>query len=164
MIVLVILLTGAAMYVELRLIRAVPLLERLVTVNPLVSLLWSVVLSLVLGSIFGAAGVIVMAAGVLSTALLQPYYSMRRRWRRIRESRDAGVVRSYASGRLGASIRPDARSLGSMATRVGLLALVIALRVFGGVLRLSAVIARSALPGLDRALRYMASERSRRSH
>lgn len=39
-----------------------------------VPIVFSMTLSVVLGTVFGAAGVIVMFAGVLSTVIVQPYY------------------------------------------------------------------------------------------
>ena len=80
----ILLLAGASLYVEIRLGRALPWLKRVFQANALTSLGCSLGLSLLLGAVFGAAGVMVFAAGVLSTAIIQPYYAFCRRWARVR--------------------------------------------------------------------------------
>jgi hypothetical protein len=71
-------LVAAAIYVEVRLINALPWLGRLLTRHRDLALFFSIGLSVLLGGLFGAAGVLVFAGGILSSVLVQPYYAARR--------------------------------------------------------------------------------------
>lgn len=89
MLAMIFILTGAAMFFEYKVVTSVPFVGRLfekkfinimgkdipVTMLPLV---FSLVLSLMLGALFGAAGLICFVAGLLSTLCMQPIYAMMR--------------------------------------------------------------------------------------
>ncbi|MDT5017103.1 MAG: hypothetical protein QOD39_3263 [Mycobacterium sp.] len=74
--VFVLALAGA--YIEVRLINAWPVLGRLLDHHRDAALVFSLLVSVALGMVFGAGGVIVFGAGVVSTVLVQPYYALRR--------------------------------------------------------------------------------------
>jgi len=63
-----------AAFLEIQLMRHMPWLRDLVCRYSIITIAISVALSIALGSLFGAAGVIVMIAGIGSTILTQPYY------------------------------------------------------------------------------------------
>jgi hypothetical protein len=71
------LLAAASVYVELKLVKSVPGLKKLVERFGLVGLAMSLALSVFLGGIFGAAGVTIMIAGMCSTAVTAPIYRLR---------------------------------------------------------------------------------------
>lgn len=68
-------LTSACVLFELILIGKSPKVRAVITKSPLFSLIFSLVLSWVIGLMFSAHGLIVLAAAVLSTVLTQPVYS-----------------------------------------------------------------------------------------
>jgi hypothetical protein len=65
-------------FLEFKLLKSVPLLGRLNKKSMFFGLALSVALSAGLGAVFGAAGVVVMIAGVLSTAMTEPVHGFRR--------------------------------------------------------------------------------------
>jgi len=65
---------------ELILIHKLPWLHKLCKKVPLVGLVFSFILSMFVGSVFGAVGIIVMIAGVISTVLTAPYYWIGGKW------------------------------------------------------------------------------------
>lgn len=77
MLAIVAFITAGAVYVEARILRSLPWLRRFLASHPLFALAFSLLLSLVLGSLFGAAGTMVFAAGVVSTVIMQPVYRVR---------------------------------------------------------------------------------------
>lgn len=77
MLFLIILLAGAGVWVEMKLVKEVPFAGQFLERYRLLSLGFSLALSIGLGSLFGAAGLIVFAAGILSTVAIQPWYAMR---------------------------------------------------------------------------------------
>ena len=73
------LLTIMSMFFEYELVKRIKAVKwLLVHCHPIVGLVFSCVLSVFLGSIFGAEGLTVMFAGVASTILMQPIYAMMR--------------------------------------------------------------------------------------
>lgn len=76
MLLLIFILASAGCYVEYKAIKTFPSLARLLARYRLASLGFSLVLSVMLGAAFGAAGLIVFAAGLCSTVMIQPVYAM----------------------------------------------------------------------------------------
>lgn len=93
MLALVVLLTLVGVYIEIRLVSAAPAwFGNFLTRHRDAALVLSILLSVVLGSLFGAAGMIVAAAGIASAVATQPWYVMRQngqldRLRSLREER-----------------------------------------------------------------------------
>jgi hypothetical protein len=78
----VILITGlvlglASIYLELKIVKSIPQLGWAVKKFAIVGVVFSLALSVVLGGIFGAAGIVVMIAGICSTATTAPIYKFR---------------------------------------------------------------------------------------
>lgn len=78
----VVLITGlvlglASIYLELKIVKSVPALGWAVKRFGIVGVVFSLFLSVVLGGIFGAAGIVVMIAGICSTATTAPVYKFR---------------------------------------------------------------------------------------
>lgn len=87
--------------VEVQLMERIPLLAAIITkLGPLGSLAFSLALSIFLGSIFGAAGLIAFIAGVSSTFLAQPYYVAKRngKWTAYQE-KYAGYKKTYSANK-----------------------------------------------------------------
>lgn len=61
-------------WLEIALVRHSRLLKALMNRMKMMRIVASIVLSIMLGTVFGAAGLVVMIAGVGSTMLTQPYY------------------------------------------------------------------------------------------
>lgn len=76
MLFLILVLAAAGVYVEMKAIKSVPWFGRFLARYRLASLGFSLGLSVLLGSFFGAAGLIVFGAGIVSTVMIQPYYAM----------------------------------------------------------------------------------------
>lgn len=73
-----ILLAIGSAFLEFKLVKSVPLLEKLNRKSLFFGLAFSIALSAVLGGIFGAAGVVVMLGGILSSAMTEPIWAFRR--------------------------------------------------------------------------------------
>lgn len=71
-----------AIIFEVKLVRTVPVLGRILSRSRGASLMFSLILSVLLGGFFGAAGLIVFVAAMLSTIAVQPYYFILRRFNR----------------------------------------------------------------------------------
>jgi hypothetical protein len=67
---LVVVLAMASMYIEYKLIMGFPRIGHFIGSRPYISLGFSLGLSVLLGMFFGAAGLIVMVAGIASTAVM----------------------------------------------------------------------------------------------
>lgn len=76
MFLLIIMLACAGTYVEMKAIASFPAFGRFVSKYRLASLAFSFGLSILLAIPFGAAGLMVFAAGLLSTVMIQPYYAL----------------------------------------------------------------------------------------
>jgi hypothetical protein len=74
-------LAGGSMYIEYYMVRNWKWFYKLMHSprSALISLFFSLFLSAVLGSVFGAEGMTVMFAGIVSTVMMQPVYSMMRK-------------------------------------------------------------------------------------
>lgn len=72
-------LAVASAYIEFKILKAVPLLGRWNRKSMAFGLVLSFAISAALGALFGAAGLVVMMAGVVSTALTEPVHEIRRR-------------------------------------------------------------------------------------
>lgn len=75
---LIMVLASAGCYVEIKLIATWPWFGNLVSRYRLASLAFSLGLSILIAIPFGATGLIVFAAGLVSTAMMQPYYALRK--------------------------------------------------------------------------------------
>ena len=75
---LVLLMAVISAIVEFRLIASVPGLKWLVTRFRYTGIVLSILLSWLLGAMFGAGGMIVFAASLLSTIFTDPYYAYKR--------------------------------------------------------------------------------------
>lgn len=73
----VLLAIGSA-FLEFKLVKSIPLLEKLNRKSLFFGLAFSILLSAGLGVVFGAAGVVVMLGGILSSALTEPVWAFRR--------------------------------------------------------------------------------------
>lgn len=69
----------AAAFIEFRLFYTVPILKKLVEKSAAIGIGMSLLLSLLIGTMFGAAGLVVMVAGMLSTAFTEPVHAMNRK-------------------------------------------------------------------------------------
>lgn len=78
MLVMIMLMAGLGMYIEMRIVNSITPLGDLLERFRLGALAFSLVLSMLLGMMFGAAGLIVFMSGVLSTVMIQPWYAMRK--------------------------------------------------------------------------------------
>lgn len=78
MMALIVLLTAISVAFEIKLVRKVPALAKLLERFPLLSIFFSLGLSMMLGMFFGAAGFLVFVAGLLSTVVMVPYYAAQR--------------------------------------------------------------------------------------
>jgi hypothetical protein len=90
MLAMIFILTGAAMFFEYKAVTGLPWLYRLMQRSSIsilgkqfstsmIPLMFSLCLSLMLGAVFGAAGLICFIAGLLSTLLMQPIYALMRK-------------------------------------------------------------------------------------
>ncbi len=73
MLILVLVLAGCSVWLELKLFQKVPALRKVVGKWALVGIAISLALSYFLGAAFGAGGIIVLMAGLLSTAIAEPF-------------------------------------------------------------------------------------------
>lgn len=78
MLTMCLILAIIAMIIEIKIVRAVPVLGRFLSRHSGASLAFSLILSVVLGGLFGAAGLIVFVAALISTIGVQPYYYLMR--------------------------------------------------------------------------------------
>lgn len=78
MLFLIMVLAGAGAFVEMKAIATWPWFGDLVSKYRLLSLGFSFGLSILLAIPFGAGGLIVFAAGLVSTVMMQPYYALRK--------------------------------------------------------------------------------------
>lgn len=87
MLTFALLLTGAAVYIEYYIVTHLKVLQKVMhgRRTAILALCFSMTLSVLLGGVFGAAGMTVMLAGLLSTAVMQPVYTLMRsgKWERI---------------------------------------------------------------------------------
>lgn len=87
MLALVIMMAIFSMGFELMIIKKFPFMLRLLEHpkhGPMISLGFSFALSLALGVVFGAGGLIIMMGGIMSTVMMQPIYALIRngKWHR----------------------------------------------------------------------------------
>jgi hypothetical protein len=75
----IIVLTLVAVGFEIVLVGKIKPLLNLLERYKLAALVFSLILSVMLGALFGAAGLIVFVAGLCSTFLVQPYYRLKKR-------------------------------------------------------------------------------------
>lgn len=87
-----IMLAAASIYVELKLVKSVPGLKKLVERFGFVGLVMSLALSVILGGIFGAAGVTIMLAGMCSTMVTAPLYRLRGEYQKKNEKIHSKIV------------------------------------------------------------------------
>lgn len=78
MLLTIIVLALAGCYIEARLVNSWPPLGRLLERHRDIALIFSLGLSMVLGMVFGAGGVLIFAGGIVSTVLIVPWYWLRR--------------------------------------------------------------------------------------
>lgn len=78
MLFMIVVLAACCIWVEMRVVNSCSPLGYLLERTKVGSAVFSLGLSVLLGMFFGAAGLIVFAAGVLSTVAIQPWYAMRR--------------------------------------------------------------------------------------
>lgn len=71
---LMVILTLSSMFAEYKIATGTGFVGRFVARNPIVSFVFSVIFSLMLGMFFGAAGLIAMTAGILSSMFMVPVY------------------------------------------------------------------------------------------
>lgn len=76
MIEVILLLTAVQVYLELRLCKPGSWMHRMNRKSPIFGLLVSIVISILCAAAFGAAGMIVLVSGLLSTVITQVYYSL----------------------------------------------------------------------------------------
>lgn len=79
MIGIIIVFTLVCVAFEITAVRKIPMLLHILERYPLAALVFSLVLSVLLGALFGAAGLTVFVAGMVSTFLVQPYYRLEKR-------------------------------------------------------------------------------------
>lgn len=79
MIALILVFTLVCVGFEIMLVNKIPGLLPLLERFPLAALVFSLILSVALGALFGAAGLTVFVAGLVSTFLVQPYYRLKKR-------------------------------------------------------------------------------------
>lgn len=72
----------ASAFIEFKLFYSVPFLRKLVEKSTAIGIAMSVFLSFVIGTLFGAAGLIVMVAALVSTMMTEPVHSVMRRAKR----------------------------------------------------------------------------------
>jgi len=120
LLMMAIILAAASIWVEVKLVNGIPTVKRLnrdgihlnnadkkipVIGNALpsvnldgsvIGIGMSIILSVVLGSVFGAAGLVVMVAGLLSTAITEPFWGVKR----MQEKR----VANGSAGKIGAAV------------------------------------------------------------
>ena len=72
MLMLVLVLAGCSVWLELKILQKVPGLKKAVGRFALIGIFCSLALSYFLGVMFGASGIIIMMAGLLSTAIAEP--------------------------------------------------------------------------------------------
>lgn len=156
MIVMVILIAGAALYFELRLVRSVPELRRIFERNPLISLAGSLVISLALGTVFGAAGVVVFVAGILSTMFAQPIWASRRWWEAIRSRHGMATARRDIND-IALARGDDVAAIRSLTSILLLAFMRVVLRAISFTIMMLGFLARSTMSMVHR---YMGLRRS----
>lgn len=73
MIAMIVVLAAVSVWIEIKLLRRIKVLRSVNQKSPLAGLGMSLGISALLGAVFGAAGVIVLIAGLLSTAAAEPF-------------------------------------------------------------------------------------------
>lgn len=73
MILMILVLAACSIWIEIKLIRKISPLKKLMERYSLVGVAISIAISALLGSVFGAAGVIVLIAGLASTVGAEPF-------------------------------------------------------------------------------------------
>lgn len=68
------LLALVAAFIELRTVYSIPFIRTAIEKFTVLGILFSVVLSVIIGSIFGAAGLVVMLGALIATTITQPVY------------------------------------------------------------------------------------------
>lgn len=77
-----ILLGLVAAFVELRTSFSVPFIRRAIEKASVLGIAFSVILSIILGTLFGAAGVVVLLGALIATSITQPVYMVMSRVKR----------------------------------------------------------------------------------
>jgi len=142
LLMMAVILAGASIWVEVKMVNGVPTIKRLnrdglhlkkgqstiphtpikspIDLNidgSVVGIGMSLVLSVVLGSFFGAAGLVVMVAGLLSTAVTEPYWEVKRRFENRKKEEFGKARKAMADFQLFIG-RPVARTGRAAATPV----------------------------------------------
>lgn len=78
MFVMIIVMAACGVWLEMRVVNSCSPLGNLLERTKVGSAVFSLGLSVLLGMLFGAAGLIVFVSGILSTVAIQPWYAMRR--------------------------------------------------------------------------------------
>lgn len=77
MFAMIIVMAACGVWIEMRIVNSCSPLGDLLERTKVGSALFSLGLSVLLGMLFGAAGLIVFVSGILSTVIIQPWYAMR---------------------------------------------------------------------------------------
>ena len=73
-----ILLALGSAFLEFKLVKSLKFLDKLNSKSMFFGIMFSIVLSAGLGMVFGAAGLVVMMGGILSSAITEPIWAIRR--------------------------------------------------------------------------------------
>jgi hypothetical protein len=90
-------LAACSAFLEFKLLKSIPLLGRLNKKSMFFGLALSIALSAGLGAVFGAAGLVVMMAGVISTAMTEPVHAFRRGMESKKAETQARIAKARAA-------------------------------------------------------------------
>jgi hypothetical protein len=99
-------------FIEMRILKSVPLLAAWNRRSMAFGLALSFIISAAIGMLFGASGLVVMMAGVISTVCTEPIHELRRRMAKSNGAAKARIdsYKQAADGTYNAFVRPTAKA------------------------------------------------------
>lgn len=88
----IIILSMVSVFAELIILAKFKVIRNVLKKHPELTILFSIALSAVLGFLFGAHGLIVFAAAIISTVVIQPIYSISGAISRAREAKQLATA------------------------------------------------------------------------